>query len=399
MRGLIVLSALVGSWWVLTLTVGNRWAERAPDLALAWQGNNAIAGARVAAALLEQQDIKAPAAHRAEALARESLRRRALNPIALRALALAYMRKGDAAQGRRLLLLAERSSRRDTPSQILLIEFAVSAGDIAGALRHYDRALLVSRTSSGLLLPVLASASQDPAVRAQLRPILARRPEWLPFFIDELGRQSQIGAPILADLADGIGLKPASAADIRLTQKMIANMVRRKGYAEARALLGVVQGREQVRNGGFEARDVYPPFDWTYPNQGGWTASPGNILSEGTQLALRGNYAAGGIAAQQILSLKPGSYVLSFVSGGDAPGATDTPTISIWCESATRTSLMSVALTADSQPKSQSRAFTVPSAGCAQQWIRVEGPAMSGQQEYWIDKVSVVPSSGNAPAG
>jgi Tfp pilus assembly protein PilF len=389
-----VLSALLGGWWVLALTAGNRWSDSAPDLSRAWQGHNAIANARVASAVLEQQNTDDNDARGAEALARDSLQRRPLNPVALRALALAAIRRGETIKAKQLLLLAERHSRRDTPTQILLIEFAVNDGDVSSALRHYDRALLVSTSSAKLLLPVLASASKDQEVRLQLGPILARRPEWLPLFIDELSRQNQIGLEVLVDLTNSIGLQPSSVSDVALSKKIISLMIRRNGYAEARALLGGKQQYgEQVRNGSFENPNLFPPFDWAFPSQSGWVASPSKILKDGVQLELRANYAAAGIAAQEMLALKHGPYVLRFRSGGDASAITDRPTVTISCAGGKKIPLVEGALLGDVRPKSQTKAFNVPFYKCSQQWIRVEGPAISGEQEHWIDNISVVPSS------
>ncbi|MFV1920981.1 hypothetical protein VPH46_16365, partial [Sphingomonas sp. MJ1 (PH-R8)] len=147
----------------------------------------------------------------------------------------------------------------------------------------------------------------------------ARRPDWLPLFIDQLGRQKQIAPDVLLDVANAIGLRPSSAQDVTFTRQLVSHMVRRGGYTAARALLGIgEQRREQVRNGGFENSDLFPPFDWAYPNSGGWTAAPGHVLDQGTQLELRANYTAGGIAAQQLLVLTPGHYILHYRTGASS---------------------------------------------------------------------------------
>ena len=389
LRLLIVPPTLLALWWAVSLTAGNRWNNDAPGMALALQGNNAIAQAQVAGDLLKRPNPTVVDIRRTEALAHESLQRHGLNPVALRTLGLVSTLQGNEARARRLLGLAERFSRRDVQTQMLLIEFRVSANDIPGALRHYDRALRVSRTAAGVLLPVLVSAAADPEVRQHLRPVLAARPEWLPLFMDELGRQ-KLAPAVLLDLANMIGLRPAARQDVELTRQMVSHMIRRKGYGEARTLLGIEPGHEQVRNGGFEGANLFPPFDWAFQNQGGWTALPSRVLGEGVQLQIEANYAAGGIVAQQMLALKPGEYSLRFRAGGAPAAPGEHPTIGIWCYANRKEHrLVSIPIKDGSVPQHQEAVFNVPASSCAQQWIRVAGPPTSGRQEHWIDDVSV----------
>jgi len=386
----VLLLVLAGAAWTVMITAGNRWGKNAPAMALAWQGNNALAKAQIASGLVEQSQLSPDDLGRAESLARSSLQRQALNPVALRVLAFANIHRGDEQRANQLLVLAERFSRRDALTQILLIEARVSANDIAGALQHYDRALRVSRSSAQTLLPVLTSATGDPAVRERLRPMLARRPQWLPLFMDELGRQKQIAPNILLDLAYAIGLQPSSEQDVSLVQQMVGHMIRRGGYTAARTLLGADKRRHnQVRNGGFEHSNVFPPFDWSFPNLGGWTASPGHVLDQGTQLELRANYAAGGIIAQQLLMLTPGRYALRYRT--EQSPAEESPKIRILCRKFGKEHLLvEAALASESKPEGPMEIFTVPVSSCTEQWVQIKGPPTSRRQERWVDDISVI---------
>jgi len=376
------------------LTAGNRWGKNAPAVALAWQGNNALAKAQMASGLVEQPQLSPDDLARAESMARSSLQREALNPVALRILAVADIHRGNEQRANQLLVLAERFSRRDALTQMLLIEARVSANDIAGALQHYDRALRVSKSSAHILLPVLTSATGDPAVREQLRPMLARRPQWLPLFVDELGRQKQIAPSILLDLSYAMGLQPSSEQDASLVQQMVGHMIRRGGYTAALTMLGVGERRHnQVRNGSFEHSNMFPPFDWSFPNLGGWTASPGHVLDQGTQLELRANYAAGGIIAQQLLMLAPGRYALRYRT--EQSPIEESPKIRVLCRKSGKEHLIVEApLASEGKPEGPMAIFTVPVSGCTEQWVQIKGPPTSGRQERWIDDISVIPVKG-----
>ncbi|MFV1920978.1 hypothetical protein VPH46_16330, partial [Sphingomonas sp. MJ1 (PH-R8)] len=115
------------------------------------------------------------------------------------------------------------------------------------------------------------------------------------------------------------------------------------------------------------------------------------VLDQGTQLELRANYTAGGIAAQQLLVLTPGHYILHYRTG--ASSSRENPKIRILCRTAGRENLLVEAMVeSDGKVERRATAFGVPASGCAEQWLRIEGPPTSGKQERWIDDISVVPA-------
>ena len=108
------------------------------------------------------------------------------DPTALPAIAVLGLRSqttGDETKARQLFAYSQFLSRRDLQTQLWMVEDAVNRGDISGALRHYDIALRTSKLAPNLMFPVLASAMQDPSIRAELITTLAKRPAWEADFV------------------------------------------------------------------------------------------------------------------------------------------------------------------------------------------------------------------------
>jgi hypothetical protein len=122
---------------------------------------------------------------RVEAMAKQSLRGGALNPVAIRLLGYVADVRGDREKARELMLLSQKVSRRDFGTQLWLIEDAVARNDKKQALYHYDIALRTTPSSFPILLPTLIGALDDPEVRAGLVPHVRAAPQWLPSFLSE----------------------------------------------------------------------------------------------------------------------------------------------------------------------------------------------------------------------
>ena len=108
------------------------------------------------------------------------------DPTAVKAVAVLGLQaqlRGKTAEARRLFAYSQTLSRRDLATQLWAIEDAVARSDIPGALRHYDIALRTSNRAPDLLLPVLAAAIIEPAVRLSLIRTLTNRPDWGPDLI------------------------------------------------------------------------------------------------------------------------------------------------------------------------------------------------------------------------
>ena len=163
------------------------------------------------------------------------LRQTPLDASVLRKLAIAKSLHQPAA-GQDLVALAERVSRRDLTSELLLIDAASQQVDVAVTLSHYDHALSVYPAARQQLFPLLASELSEPEVRAALVP-LASRP-WMRDFI--LNAVDYDAAPdylmdFYANLSGKVPLPELQAGAIRVITWLNSN--------NQAALLGEYAGR------------------------------------------------------------------------------------------------------------------------------------------------------------
>ena len=130
------------------------------------------------AGVLSGPEATASDRSRGDDLARKALRQDPVNVPAAAALGFNAQVRGDVATARRAFTYAERLSRRDPMTQLWAIEEAVARNDIGDAVRHYDIALRVKPEMSEVLFPVLAAASVEAPVQAQLVRTLRVRTHW-----------------------------------------------------------------------------------------------------------------------------------------------------------------------------------------------------------------------------
>ncbi len=183
---LVVWFSLVGyvAWLSFIHAVANITWQQNPDVALRFVPNHPLALSRKADELFSQSQSPATL-KKVEAMAKESLRGGALNPVAIRLLGYVAEVRGDRKKARELMLLSQKVSRRDFGTQLWLIEDAVERGDKKQALYHYNIALRTTPRSFDLLIPTLIGALDDPEVRSGLVPYVKEAPDWLPTFLNQ----------------------------------------------------------------------------------------------------------------------------------------------------------------------------------------------------------------------
>ena len=168
---------------------------------------------------LPKQRDNAPAIGQA---ARALLRQTPLDSAALRSLAISEGPRG-AAGSQALIALAERVSRRDAASELLLIDAAARQGNVAQTLRHYDHLLTVFPETRQQLFPRLASELAEPAVREALLP-LASRP-WLRDFVVNAIDHDVAPAYLMDfydDLGDRVPVAELQAGAVRIIKWLVA---------------------------------------------------------------------------------------------------------------------------------------------------------------------------------
>lgn len=79
--------------------------------------------------------------------------------------------------------IAERVTRRDPLSQIWALEASSAAGDVQGAVAHYNALLSTNPGLSEVLFRVLTPALDFPEIQTALRPYLMRQAIWMPAFV------------------------------------------------------------------------------------------------------------------------------------------------------------------------------------------------------------------------
>lgn len=194
----ILVAATYLAWLSFIHAVANTTWERSLDTALYYVPDHPLALSRKADELFAQKQDPATLA-KVEAMAKQSLRGGALNPVAIRLLGYVADARGDTKKARDLMLLSQKVSRRDLGTQLWLIEDAVARNDKRAALNHYDIAMRATPSSFPILFPTLTGALGDPDVRIALAPIVRQAPVWLPAY--------------LGDAINGIE-NPANLADV-----------------------------------------------------------------------------------------------------------------------------------------------------------------------------------------
>jgi len=382
------------AWLLVAHNLATRLRETAPrnavDLA-AWHGSarDALANAQLAATAKERSPATVAGA---VATARAAL---AINPLSVsswRVLGYAADIRGDEAAARKLIKTAESMSRRDSLTQLWLIEDAVRRDDIPGAMAHYDAALRTSRLSRDLLLPILVRATDDPIIRLNIAHTLTSNPPWREEFIIRFAAEAPSG-PVAADLLQRLkrtGPVPLVPELALLVRRLAERGDIQSAFSVYRTLMDGRDSAALVRNGGFDRENVLPPIDWSFFDTGGVTAS--QALD---RLEISAASDAGGRAAFQLLALEPGRYRLGALIGyepGDEPASIE---LALLCESTGGRRLAFVANRATAPARGVDISFDVPS-GCPAQRLEigVTSETQPGGSAAWVDRVVVRPAAG-----
>ena len=209
------------------------------------------------------------------------------------------------ATARGQIALAEQITRRDLPSELLLINSADAQGDVASALRHYDHALSAYPGIREQLLPILASGLSDPEVRRALQPYAAK--PWLRDFVVHAASYDITPRSLLefyAELAGKVPVVDMQEGTIRMIGWLASNQMSAMLGTLVNRMPGVPPGAFDPL--GFDAvtsDSRFKPLAWdlvggsAIANQGG-----GNSLS----VEVPPENAA--VMASRMMFLAPGQY-------------------------------------------------------------------------------------------
>ena len=134
---------------------------------------------------------------------------------------------GDIGHAETAMVLADRVTKRDSLSQLWLIERSIEKDDIKEAVRHYNSVLSVNAGFEATLFPILSQAISFPEVRTALAPYLVKGAHWIPAFVRFVAANSKVEDFLEFVSPLGSDLKSVEFEDANRT--MIGRIAREKG--------------------------------------------------------------------------------------------------------------------------------------------------------------------------
>ncbi|UYY56941.1 hypothetical protein [Sphingomonas sp. S2-65] len=324
---LLLLVATLG-YYSTTFSLAQVMAKRDPAVAYMLAPYDGRIVALYASSLAGPEADKAQRVH-ADQLARQAL---VEDPTAVAAVATlgidAEVRK-DPGLARKLFAYAQTLTRRDLRTQLWSIEDAVGRGNVPQALKWYDITLRTGPEMGALLFPVLASASEDPSIQAELVRTLARRPPWSEHFLNFVpGNASdpRTTAILFRNL-----LRAGAAVPERARAVTVDALIAKRHYDEAwNYYLSLRPGadRRSLRDPHFQSLPAIPTqLDWVALNDDGMTTA----IEDGG-FGFEAPSGGGGPMLRQNLLLPPGIYRFGGQSGELEPAEGALPYWTVSCQ-------------------------------------------------------------------
>lgn len=386
----ILLGGAVALWISIGVTLNLTTAKRAPTLAERWWPVGVTAKVAEGQQLLAAGNPSMAALNRQRARLREAALREPVNTDALSTLAAIDDYRKDNVRARALFRASEAVSRRNTLTELWMIEDAVARGNVAEAVRHYNRAMLVSNEVRPTLLPILVTASANPAILKELLPLLARRPAWWKEYMLQLGASGN-NAAVMAAALRATRIDARNAEDATLAQAILRRMIALKdgpaAIVAANRLEGLPGTTRPLREGGFETPGTIAPFAWWLRDEASIRAYRDAVPNGSIGLRITTSSGASGGVAQQLIGLSAGRHVLRGQAGGVPRDSTARPAIDISCESGGLLAHAVLPPSGDDGGNFQ-YSFMVPATGCALQWVTiVTAPAVD--TDIWLDNLAI----------
>ena len=285
--------------------------------------------------------------------------------------ALAAIKTGNPTRAGVFAAEAARRNPRSPDARAILASRLLSEGRVAEALPQIDRAMVLDRQLSDVMMPVLVSLTKSPKTLQPLVAYLARNPRWRSNFLQVLNTAG-------ADPAVVFTLTNAGAGDASLAKGrsvLISTLIRAGDFDRAYLawvnflppdMLGKV---ERVYDGKFTGLPGLPPFNWTFHSDEMGTAD----TDQGA--GLRADYFGrdDAVFARQLLMLPPGAYRLSTIVTGDMHTENGVIGWQLRCVGPATTSAYMDLTDASERPTLFGVDLTVPPSGCPAQTLALIG--------------------------
>lgn len=246
----------------------------------------------------------------AERLAHAAIGMGAINPVAVRNLALANSVDTKALQ---LMRFADRLSRRDGVTEAWLIEEAARRADLSTTLSHFDALLRTMPAASTRFMQQMGVALSDPKFRKAMIPYANIENPWFASLGGAI-MSSQLPIRFYGQYLVEIPAVPDSDQQRRHYDEVLSRLAREGQYDLVRRLYPRLPGadRSAIRSADLPTSKqvAYRPVTWTLQSDG---AVGAEMAREGkSELVVYAEAGASGGVASKLMFLEPGRYQLSW---------------------------------------------------------------------------------------
>jgi hypothetical protein len=243
--------------------------------------------------------------------ARASLVHRPLNASLLSFYGLREASIGKPQLANALMASADAVSRRDTFSQLWMIEQKSSADDVKGAVGHYNALLSVHPAMQATFLPVLVSAVAYPEVGDAIRPYLKLETRWSAAFLDLASQRLEVDQ--YRDLVEPIASRLRGDGYTVSNARIIYRMLQSGVAGDAWKLFSLVAPNVDVgafrafSPGGANLDPKWQHLSWTLGQSDDISAS---VDADGAIDVTVAPTARGAIASRDVAVISSSTYLL-----------------------------------------------------------------------------------------
>lgn len=297
------------AWRILLLGIGEHYASRDPEQALAWDARHPLALRNQAARLLES------APEQAGHLLQETLRQNPSDARAYAMLALLRERAGHLAAAQQLMEQASALGPRLWPVQLEAAGFWLRQRRLDQAIQSWDTALQMRASLSKEVFPLLLRIAERPGLRPTFFPLARTSPSWWPSFFAYVAVNAEQLATVRT-LYDAKGERSPSAQE---RQSFVSRLQWEGQWMEAyftwvNALDKVeVQAPGNLFNGHFERPLANEGFGWHFSQPRGVEIDTVSTSGMEGEQALRVAFFGQRVRFKHLfqpLLLSPGAYQL-----------------------------------------------------------------------------------------